>query len=121
MIRDASRDLERTLRGERPEPNWTFFLNPECFTTLSFEEAETHPDQVPLLRLANLNGDDVLGQVWFYPEDLPDLIALLQDQLEYFRLQPGEERLEQLDLLAPSEPRMRRPTRPARQYYGDVP
>jgi hypothetical protein len=45
------------------------------------EEKTTHPDQVPLLAIRQIDDDGVLyGEVWLQPADLPILIAALSEQ-----------------------------------------
>lgn len=122
MKRNASLALSATLSGDRDSPRWTFSLHRNRGTTLVFSESESHPEEPPLLRLANVCEDEIVGEIWFYPEDLPSLVAELREQLVHCRLRPGEERVEQLDLLEPprmSSERPRRPGRAVRQYYGD--
>ncbi len=117
--RNASIELSATLCGDRDAPRWAYNLRRDKGTTLEFSESASHPEEPPLLRLANVCDGETVGETWFYPEDLPSMIAELQEQLTHFRLRPGEGRVEQLDLLKqPTGPR-KRPERPIRQYYGD--
>ena len=54
----------------------------DCDGGLFLEEEETtHPDQIPLLALRQIDDDGLLyGEVWFQPADLPHLIAALTEQ-----------------------------------------
>ena len=54
----------------------------DCDGGLFLEEEETtHPDQIPLLALRQVDDERlVCGEVWFQPADLPDLIAALTGQ-----------------------------------------
>jgi hypothetical protein len=46
------------------------------------EEDTTHPDQIPLLALRQVDDEGLVwGEVWFQPADLPNLIAALTEQL----------------------------------------
>jgi hypothetical protein len=46
------------------------------------EEDTTHPDQIPLLALRQVDDEGVVcGEVWLRPADLPGLIAALTEQL----------------------------------------
>lgn len=119
MKRNASLALSATLSGNRDAPRWTYTLRRSSGTTLVFSESESHPEEPPLLRLANVCEGEMVGEIWFYPEDLPSLVAELQEQLTHCRLSPGEERVEQLDLLEPPRRSNQRPRRAVRQYYGD--
>jgi hypothetical protein len=123
MNRDASKDLLARHTGDREPPQWSYTLvRTQGGTVIAFSESESHPEEPPVLRLASLVDNRVVGEVWLYPEDLPSLVALLQEQLRYYQLRPGEERVEQLDLYKqPLEASRRRPERTVRQYYGDFP
>jgi hypothetical protein len=53
----------------------------DCDGGLFLEEETTHPDQIPLLALRQIDDDGLLhGEVWFQPADLPHLIAALTEQ-----------------------------------------
>ena len=46
------------------------------------EEDTTHPDEVPLLALRNIdNRGRAWGEVWLRPGDLPGLLEALKEQL----------------------------------------
>jgi hypothetical protein len=56
------------------------------------EEKTTHPDQIPLLAIRQIDDDGVLyGEVWLQPADLPILIAALTEQL-HLNYSPGGRR-----------------------------
>jgi hypothetical protein len=59
-------------------------LPEHCEGGLYLEEENTsHPEQVPLLALRQVDENGVLwGEVWFLPAELPKLIAELTKQLE---------------------------------------
>ena len=65
----------------------------DCDGGLFLEEEETtHPDQIPLLAIRQIDDDGLLyGEVWLQPADLPTLIAALTDQLR-LNYSPGTRR-----------------------------
>jgi hypothetical protein len=78
--------------GKGPAPRWAFLEmviemfddHGECEGGLYLEEQRTdHPEQIPLLALRQVDDKAVVcGEVWFFPAQLPELILMLQEQLE---------------------------------------
>jgi len=53
-----------------------------CEGALYCEEEDTHPEQIPLLALRQVDDEGyVCGEVWFSPAQLPELIRALEEQL----------------------------------------
>jgi hypothetical protein len=77
-------------KGEEPEPKW---VEGEVCGPFWFQEAAAHPEEPPLLRMAQCDENgELLGDIWLRPADLPELIQNLQVILEDYALRPPDRR-----------------------------
>ena len=84
-VTDQAHDVEAiqlaVRDGRAPAPKWD---SGELCGRFGLAEAFTHPEVPPLLCLSQFgDSGESLGEIWFRPGDIPDLIRDLQWQWEH--------------------------------------